>query len=371
MQLVGIGGNILAWTESFLKNRQQQVQVEGALSSPVPVTSGVPQGSVLGPLLFIILMLDIDTGVDADSASYADDTRVWNRINHHIGESALQLQLDKIYHWAAVNNMQFNAKKFELLCVGDTGRSPQYITPEGMPITKKSAVKDLGVIFQADLQFRTHILGVVKRGHRIANWALRVFKTRSDSVLLTILKSLVRPQTEYASQIWCPSDQRQINLIENVQRRYTKRFASFQEYDTTLNMPVCRVSYPDRLRALHIFSLQRRRERYQILAIYKIVIGLTDNPGIPRLSYSPRIKLRAEPTYSRNCSSWVRKARAASLFCHGARLYNALPRHLREIEDINLPGKKHVEAFKKRLDKYLQSIPDNPGTRHNSLCPYI
>ena len=371
LEFVGIGGKIHSWLESFLKNRHQQVKVENVLSAPVSVLSGVPQGSVLGPLLFLILMLDIDNDVDAATSSYADDTRVWNCINQQLCDSDLQQQLDKVYHWAALNNMEFNSKKFELLCLSDTSRVPSYLTPAGNPISKNPVVKDLGVLFQENLQFRTHIRSIVKKGHKMANWALRVFKTRLDSVLLTILKTLVRPQVEYASQIWSPSDQMHINLIENVQRRFTKRFASFQEYDTALDMPVCRTPYSERLKALKIFSLQRRRERFLILSIYKIVIGLSDNPGISKINYGLRIKLRFEPKYNRLSPCWIRKARAASLFCHGARIYNSLPRHLRELESIAKPTKCHVDNYKRRLDKFLLTIPDMPGTRNNSLCPYL
>ena len=238
-------------------------------------------------------------------------------------------------------------------------------------ITKKLSVKDLGVTFQDNLHFRSHVLTIVKKGHKMANWALRTFRTRKDYILLTILKSLVRPQVEYACQVWSPSDQWLINLLENVQRKFTKRFASFQQYDTTLQMPICRKTYPERLKALNIYSLQRRRERYFIIQVYKFVIGLADNPGFRVLKYGLRTKIRVELTFCRNALSWVKRARSASLSCHGARLYNSLPDHLRELEDIAVPTKKDVNSFKRRLDSYLSTILDNPGTRYNALLPYI
>ena len=316
-------------------------------------------------------MIDIDTGVIASSGSYADDTRVWNSINSVINESNLQVEIDKVYHWSVVNNMQFNSKKFELLSIGTTKRDPQYTTPEGAPISAKTSVKDLGVTFQENLQFKEHILAIVKKGHKMANWALHIFKTRSNSVMLTILKSLVRHQIEYACPLWSPSDQRLINLLENVQRSFTKRFASFQEYNIELGMPVCYKSYPERLHALKIYSAQRRRERYMIIQCYKVVIGMVDNPGFEKISYGPRTKIRISPKFQRSSAGWIKKARAASLFCHGARLYNCLPHHLRELEDIAHPTKQHVLAFKQRLDKHLTTIPDIPGTCTNALCPLL
>jgi hypothetical protein len=152
-------------------------------------------------------MSDIDTDISAANGSYADDTRIWNRINLESNELNLQHELDKVYDWAVTNNMTFIPTKFELLSFGHSHQDPTYNSSDHNLIAKKPVVKDLGVTFQDNLQFKMHILNVVKKGHKLANWALRVFSTRNDSVLLAILKSLVLPQVEYACQLWAPSDQ--------------------------------------------------------------------------------------------------------------------------------------------------------------------
>ena len=368
---LNIGGKILKWIETFLISRKQSVKVEQELSESVQVLSGVPQGSVLGSLLFLILMIDIDDGIiDSILASFADDTRIWSALKDFLQTNNLQEELNKVYKWAEINNMQFNESKFELMYFGNNKSDISYNSPTGSVITKKDTIKDLGIIFEDKLLFHKHITSIVAKGHRIAGWSLRTFKSRKTKVILTLLKSLVISQVEYACVIWSPVDMKHINLIENVQRKFTSRFACFQKYDDALQMPVCSKDYPDRLKELKIYSLQRRRERYMILYLYKIIISAVPNPGLD-INYNIRTKINVRPKSCNVSVNWVKKARTSSFFFQGPRLYNSLPPELRELENIAIPEKKHVDIFKRKLDSYLETIPDNPGSLRNSLCPML
>ena len=183
----------------------------------------------------------------------------------------------------------------------------------------------------------------------------------------TLLKVLVISHVEYGCVIWSPTDAVHINLLESVQRKFTSRFAVFQTYDDALQMPICTTPYTERLKHLKIYSLERRRERYIILYVYKIIIGLVVNPGLV-IDYDPRRKICVHPKVSpRRASSWVRKARESSFFCQGPKLYNSIPHHLRELENISEPSKKDLTSFKTKLDNYLSKIPDIPGNRLNSM----
>ena len=366
---LNIGGKIIRWIESFLKKRNQIVKVDGHYSDPVKVKSGVPQGSVLGPLFFLILMIDIDAEITrAVLGSFADDTRIWHKVESFLNTSELQEDLLKVYQWAEVNNMNFNADKFELMTFSSTGRTPLYVTPTGEPIGRKEVIKDLGIQMEDDLSFQTHIATTAAKGHRMAGWSLRTFKSRGRDLMITLLKSLIVCHVEYGCVVWSPTEQNQINLLESVQRRFTSRMACFQTYDEELDMPVCTTDYPLRLKQLNIYSLQRRRERYIIIYIYKIIIHLIENPGLT-INYNPRTKLMIHPKSCNQAPAWIKKARSSSFFAQGPKLFNALPSHLRELEDIADPAKSHVHSFKGRLDDHLRGIPDNPGTQANSLCP--
>ena len=145
LSLVGVRGKVLQWIESFLTSRTQRVMVNGVLSEPVPVTSGVPQGSVLGPLLFLILIGDIDKDLLACFiSSFADDTRLSRAVADVRDASSLQTELNKVYQWAEDNNMLFNEKKFELLRYGADEvlkLSTSYTAPDGSIIPEKDHVR--------------------------------------------------------------------------------------------------------------------------------------------------------------------------------------------------------------------------------------
>ena len=374
LKRINIGGKLHRWIESFLKSRQQRVRVGTALSKPVDVISGVPQGSVLGPLLFVIMMLDIiDSSQGTKTSCYADDTRMMKGIAIAYDEVHLQAQLIAIYNWATENKMFFNEKKFECLSISIAARNPQYTTPNGSIIKNKPSVKDLGIVFQDDLTFNIHITTTAAKGNRLAGWVDRSFKYKTTPLLLTLLKQLVVPQAEYGCVIWHPRSQPQIKAIESIQRRFTKKFPCFWQYNGSTQRYECLISYKERLRVLKIFSLERRRERYLIILLYKVAIKLITNPGLiievgQRGSWFFPCKFTTDNTIP----AWIKNARNNGFHSTGPRLFNSLPRYLRTSVPSPNPldprsGKKMVNAFKAKLDKFLANIEDNPGTTSNSL----
>ena len=156
----GISGKIITWIRTFLTNRVQAVRVNGILSSFLKVTSGVPQGSVLGPLLFIIMMFDINASLCyAYISSFADDTRLWKEIHNTLSCQALQDDLNSTIVWADTNNMAFNNSKFEQIRYGNAELVQQtsYKTSDGNTIQVKEHVRDVGVTMSNDLSFSHHI----------------------------------------------------------------------------------------------------------------------------------------------------------------------------------------------------------------------
>ena len=197
LSLLGIRGQLLKWIKSFLSARTQMVMVNGVLSDPAPVLSGVPQGSVIGPLLFLILIGDIDENVaHSFIASFADDTRLLREVKNVSDASSLQTDLEAVYEWAVNNNSTFNNKKFEALRYGtDTTLklSTSYTAPDGSIIPEKSNLRDLGVTMSADGTFRQHINNTCQSARNMCSWILRTFQSRSPELILTLWKSLVMP----------------------------------------------------------------------------------------------------------------------------------------------------------------------------------
>ena len=173
--------------------------------------SGVPQGTVLGPILFLLHIADIAKGVSTNTTlkSYVDDTRVQRMISDPNADcSPLQADLNSIYQWADEVAMVFNGEKFEALryCPGRLAKpSAPYLDPEGNAIEEKENLRDLGVQVASDCSFTAHIENTIAAGNKVAGWALRSFRRRSKKVRMTIWMTMVQSKLDYCSVLWSPS----------------------------------------------------------------------------------------------------------------------------------------------------------------------
>ena len=347
---LGVRGRLGCWLASFLTNRVQCVVVDGAKSSEERVVSGVPQGTVLGPLLFLIMISDIDQDVTYSSVtSFADDTRVARSITCEDDVKKLQSDLDSIYEWAEANNMTFNSDKFEAIRYrsGALEIDGNYSAPQGDPILFTDNVKDLGIITSNDGSFSDHIVTIVKRARRKVGLIWRMFETREEECMITLYKSLVIPILEYGCQLWCPSSVGEIQQIESVQRSFTSRI-----------MGVAHLNYWDRLKSLRLYSLERRRERYIVIYIWKMIESLVPNVGV-QTKYNARRGRLCVVAYANNrARATVQNIKNCFLTVRGAKLFNALPRTVRDLSKVTL------NIFKNRLDVFLGTLPDQPATPH-------
>ena len=260
---LGITGKIGYWIHSFLINRFQTVLVNNARSKVVKVKSGVPQGSVLGPLLFLILISDIDQKVASSFlSSFADDTRIGRQTQTAEDTSALQTDLNSVYYWTEENNMELNGDKFECLRYGpnkDLQSSTTYLSNTGQAIQEKDHVKDLGVTMGRDGTFSMHITNAVSGAERQCSWVLCTFATRQKLPMLTLWKSLVQSKLDYCSQLWCPLAKGDIQTIEMIQRSFLRKILGMNQ-----------LTYWEQLCTLNLYSLERCRERYRIIYIWRI-----------------------------------------------------------------------------------------------------
>ena len=374
LKSLGIDGKIGRWIHSFLTNRHQQVVVNGEKSDPAPVISGVPQGSVIGPLLFLILIGDIDQEVaHSFISSFADDTRIGNGIQTNEDASQLQQDLDKVYQWATRNNMTFNDTKFDLIRYGQNTQLKEataYNSNANTNIEAKSSTKDLGVTMSATAEFTEHIAGIVETVKDLTAWILRSFKSRSRYVMLFLWKTIVIPRLDYCSQLWNPSKAYLITQLEELQKHFVRRIHGFQDME-----------YNEALHELNLLSLQRRRERYQIIYLWCIIEDIY--PNLQNEQDDVLIKLQSS-IQSRRGRTIATKVlpntrygnlRFQSLPFAGARLFNALPQSIR-----NITGCSKI-AFKSSLDRFLKTVKDKPlpvslnnpvqGTTNNSLAVVI
>ena len=353
LESLGIKGSLGRWLQSFLTGRSQCVLVEGVKSSPRRVLSGVPQGSVLGPLLFLILIGDIDENVAKSFiSSFADDTRIGHGVTTSQDMEELQADLEVVYRWAVDNNMEFNSDKFEHIRYKSSKflnlTEKNYYSNIGTPIIQKSNLRDLGVTISDDGTFSKYIDEKINKMKSKIGWVLRTFRTRECRPMLTLWKSLILSDHDYCSQLWNPQRIGYIQVLEQVQFAFLKKIHS-----------VSHLNYWEQLSTLGLYSLQRRRERYIAIYTWKILEGHAPNiaSGEAALSakwHPRRGRVCDVPKVSGAASVRIQSIRRASFAVNGPRIFNSLPKHIRDNTNCD------VNTFKSRLDKFLSRIPDQP-----------
>ena len=342
----GISGNLGVWFYQFLTGRSHYVRLPGGVSKDSPVLSGVPQGTVLGPLLFIIIISDIIKDVlSSDVISFLTTLELTPNISQSENCDSLQADLNYIYSWATDNNMLFNTQKFDYISFSSSLSSVNtnvYYSPNLDIIKPSENFIDLGTSMSSNCSFAYHINVLCKKCTDLSGWILRSFTSCDSTTMMTLFKTLILSILDYCSQLWYPHLTKHIVQIEKVQRSFTKYITGMREY-----------SYIDRISQLKLYSLQRIRERYCIIYVWKIVEGMVPNISKPKLcSYSER--------RGRSCIiSHVNAGRSGTLAYNSfrgcaIRLFNSLPKLISCITSCSIYSFKHL------LDTYLTNIVDHP-----------
>jgi hypothetical protein len=352
MEGYGVNNEILKWTECFLTDRKQKVVINGEESSWADVLSGVPQGSVIGPLLFVIYINDLPEEVHTTVKIFADDTKLFTDISRDQMAQELQNDIHRLDKWAEKWQLKFNADKCKVMHIGQKNQQRSYDMKkrgEMIELEKTIMEKDLGVNIDNQLKFSNHIEMQVNKGNKLLGLIRRSFTYLDRNSMLTMYKTLVRPLIEYGHAIIYPRYEKDKKLIEGVQRRATKIIKELKDKE-----------YPDRLNALKLPSLQYRRDRGDMIETYKFTHGnyTSTYPFINDEDNSRRghsFKLKKGRFYTN-----VRKHFFSERVVN---LWNALPDQIVDAPTIN--------TFKNRLDrhwnKYLYSLDSIPTTRATLL----
>ena len=259
---MGVDGNLLNWIESFLSGRTQRVKVNAGLSSWAKVTSGVPQGSVLGPLLFLVFINDLPALLKTNCKLFADDSKLYSAVSSFEEHNILQEDLNRCQEWAEQWGMEFHPKKCKVLHYGK--KNPRYnYQLGGQPISHYEEEKDLGIIITEDLHWDAHIAMCIKKANTMIGMVKRTFTYMDKDMFNSLYKTLIRPMLEYCPQVWNPHLARNIVALEKVQRRATKIVPELK------NLP-----YEQRLLALKLYPLEDRRLRGDMIATFKMMKGL-------------------------------------------------------------------------------------------------
>ena len=271
LQCYGICGKLLVWIATFLHGRTQCVVTENVHSSYANVISGVPQGSVLGPILFILFINDIvhecDSGSKIKLKLFADDLKLYSEIDLSNCKNSVDIQksIDNITQWANIWQISINIEKTTVIELNNCLKaSCRAYSVNNVTLSHSNPVRDLCVTVDSCLSFKEHINNIVTKSMQRCGILFRGFVSRDLLLMRKAFITYIRPILEFNTVIWNPSHKYLIDLIEHVQRRFTKRIPSISS-----------LSYHERLAMINLESLELRRLRYNLIYYYKILNNLT------------------------------------------------------------------------------------------------
>ena len=308
----------------------------GCESSWREVVSGVPQGSVLGPILFTIYINDLEEEVLNKVLKFADDSKILGKVSSESEINELHGDLERLFLWSQDWQMPFNLDKCKVMHLGRKNKGAQY-SLGGRQLGVVKLEKDLGVIISDDLKVAIQCGKAASKGYQALGLVSRTFVSRKREIILKLYKSLVRPHLDYCVQAWRPHLVKDCEVLERVQRRATRMIDG------------CRgLEYAARLKILNLTTLETRRLRADLVEVYKIMHGMENVEGS---MYFERVLTGMSRITRGNEFKLFKKSVNLDLakYNFGNRVvdeWNHLP-------DTLILG-KNLGVFKGKLDKFLE-----------------
>ena len=304
--------------------------LNGSSSDWAEVESGVPQGSVLGPLLFIIFINDIGEGLKGFLYIFADDTKQVHPVDSREDADRLQAEIDKLYEWSIKWSMKFNSSKCAVMHIGRRNECHSYTLGTSSLATTK-AERDVGVIIQDNLKFDQQVKKVVNTCNRIIGQVSRSFQSKDPELMMNIYQTYILPHVDYAISVWYPHFKKDIELLESVQRRFTRLIAGMKG-----------LTYEERLATLGLPTLEERRIKIDLIQAYKILNNIDKTEGKMFTKVSERTLRTTRSTVKENFAPERTSLDQRRFFFSNrvASAWNSLPKTVQMAK--NLPTFKHM-----------------------------
>ena len=339
LKMYGISDKLLLWIKDFLIGRRQRVNVNGCYSDWSPVTSGVPQGSCLGPVLFVVFINDLPEVVKSLVQMYADDTKLFSEVENIEQKLILQRDLYNLMDWADKWQLRFNADKCHVVHLGFNNNHYTYYMRKHdednfVELLTSEVEKDLGVQVDDKLSFTKHVQCQVNKANRLVGLIRRSFSFLDKDVMRQLFTAIVRPHLEFANVVWSPRYKREEEMIEKVQERATKCIPGMKN-----------LSYEDRLKVMKLPSLKYRRKRGDLIETYKYTHSYYNvNANLLKRDDKSNLRGHSYKLSKQPCKLDIRQKFFSFRIVN---LWNKLPSTV-----VEAPS---VDSFKARLDHHLES----------------
>ncbi|KAI8517532.1 hypothetical protein Bbelb_035490 [Branchiostoma belcheri] len=327
----GISGKLHAWIQAFLADRRQRVCIDGDMSDWVKVTSGIPQGSVLGPFLFVVFINDMPSAISSTCYLFADDAKVFRRVNSPDEVATLQGDINNLAVWSKDWQLSFNIEKCKCMHIG-YGNPCQEYEMQGRTLEDTSEERDLGVIVDKKLKFHAHCNTAAGKAFRTLGLIRKSFQRLDETTVPLLYKTMVRPIIEYGNAIWGPYLKGDQELLDRVQHKATRLIPGFDE-----------ISYEDRLRRLKLPTLGYRRKRGDMIQIFKFVKGF--DRVDPNSLFNFNVDGRTRGHSYKIVKPQAKKSTRANFFSvRTVNSWNSLPAEVVAAETVNI--------FKSKIDNF-------------------
>lgn len=308
---------IINWIEHFLSNRKQQVIINNTVSKTQLVKSGVPQGSVLGPSLFLFYINDIVEGINSNIRLFADDLIIYSKLSDPSDVFKFQDDITRLENWARTWEMSFNVKKCNVMFVGSSksvnNDQISYILDK-QNIRTVQEIKYLGVTINSNLKWENHINIIVNKAMRILGLLKSTLFDADTKVKLIAYKTLCRPLLEYASAAWDPYMKKDITNIEMVQNRAVRFIAGLRGV----------VSISQETQKIGLETLEKRRANFRMTTLFKVLENEDLHPILTE--YFNRLQTKTHMTRAND--NGLPKAQRVN---RDQFLYSFLPRTMRDM----------------------------------------
>lgn len=339
LENLGIKGSVLNWLRSFLTGRKQRVVLGDDESEWSDVLSGVPQGSVLAPILFIIFINDLPRSLKNPCKLYADDCKILAKITSEDDIRKLQADIHAATEWCQTWLMQLNVNKCKVMHFGRRNPMRSYTmlnttNSETLNLETTNRERDLGIIITSDLKWNCQVASAASKANSTLGVLRNTFVSRESLLWKKLYTTYVRPHLEFAVSVWNPYRKADISTLEKVQRRATKVISGIRG-----------MSYVNRCKTLGLTSLETRRHRGDLIQMFKIArsfeqVNWYQQPLSIEALRGKRSQMRREIVKSCDKRHYFFTNRIA-------KSWNELPQDVVESETVN--------EFKNRLDNHLKT----------------